>query len=69
MFPADSVIECTTFVDSTIEPQCLLMFPAGPMGLFDIDFDSITDTRLTVRQSFEVPGDAVVYQLFKLNHD
>jgi len=71
MFPTGSFIECTTSVDATRRPSCLLLFELGPMAQFDIRFDSITDSRLTVVQSFDVPSlnDTLHYQLLKLNHD
>jgi len=71
MFPTGSFIECTRFVDASLRPSCLLLFELGPMAQFDIRFDSITDARLTVLQSFDVPSlnDTLHYQLLKLNHD
>jgi len=69
MFPANSEIVCTTFVDETIEPFCLLNFPADPLTTFRIDFDSITDARVTVLESAGQDDDSIQYQLFKLNHD
>lgn len=68
MFPADAVIECTTFVDATIEPTCFISYEVGPMASFAIDFDWISDTRVTVLQSFD-DFSIVQFQLFRLNHD
>lgn len=71
MFPTGSRIECTTFVDTSRRPSCLLLFDLGPMAQFDVRFDSITDSRLTIVQSFDVVGltNTLQYQLLKLNHD
>lgn len=70
MFPMGSFIECTISFDATRRPLCLLLFELGPMAQFDVRFDSITDSRLTVVQSFDVVGGGTLqYQLLKLNHD
>lgn len=70
MFPANSWIQCATFVDASLRPSCLLLFELGPMAQFRIPFDSITDSRLTVVQSFDVVGGGTLqYNLLKLNHD
>ncbi|MGK7297334.1 MAG: hypothetical protein ACNS61_16175 [Candidatus Wenzhouxiangella sp. M2_3B_020] len=69
MFPADSKIDCSIFECSTAEPDCGIVYPIGPMSSFTIDFDSISDARFTVLQSFDVAGDSIQYQLFRLNHD
>ncbi|MDT8409272.1 MAG: hypothetical protein RQ741_06710 [Wenzhouxiangellaceae bacterium] len=69
MFPPDSEIECIVFVDPKLEPLCSLVFQSGPMASFRVDFDWITDARLTVRQTSGVSGDGFLYQLFKLNYD
>jgi len=68
-FPEDSSIRCTVFEDRTVEPRCFIDFRLGPMEGLSIDFDTITDTRLTVIQPSDVIGDAAQFQLFRLNHD
>jgi len=69
MFPPDSWIECITFVDRSRRPWCLIFFPLGPMAAFQILFDSISDTRLTVLERTDVVPPITQYQLIKLNHD
>src|SRR6056297_4344 len=69
MFPPDSWIECITFVNPSRRPWCLILFPLGPMASFQISFDSITDSRLTVLETTDVILPITQYQLIKLNHD
>lgn len=69
IFPMDSRIECTTFVDSSRRPACFVLFRLGPMTSFSIPFDSITDSRLTVLETGDVVGPPAPYQLLKLDHD
>jgi len=68
-FPPDSVIECNRFSRAGEIPECFLVFPSGPMALFSIPFDTISDARFTVIQQFDVPGDSIQHTFFRLNHD
>lgn len=68
MFPPGSVIECTTFVDATLEPSCFISTEPEPMSGFWIDFDWASDSRLTVVRTSD-GSSAIQFQLFRLNHD
>ncbi|MBL39455.1 MAG: hypothetical protein CMP07_13705 [Xanthomonadales bacterium] len=69
MFPPDSRVECITFIDRSRRPSCWIVYPLGPMRTFQIRFDSITDSRLTVIETGDVIPPITQYQLIKLNHD
>lgn len=68
-FPADSAIECNRFASAGEIPACFVVFPLGPMAVFSIEFESISDSRFTVIQQFDVVGDAIQHTFMRLNHD
>lgn len=70
LLPEDTTIRCDFFAAGR-EPrqQCGLEHSNDSMSVFEIDFNSISDTNFTVFQTFDTSDDVVRYKFFRLEYD
>ncbi|MGK7294415.1 MAG: hypothetical protein ACNS61_01140 [Candidatus Wenzhouxiangella sp. M2_3B_020] len=68
LLPEDASLFCTFYSTDPLR-RCGFFYTLGPMSSMSIDFESISDARFTMIQSFDVVGDFVRYEFFRLGHD